>query len=309
VLLLPVLLAAACGISYWNPYYAGIITIAAIAVILTSAVNLSAYAGVLMFGTGGLYGVGAYTYANLCLLGLSPFIALVAGGVLAFLVGYAMIIASIRLRGIFFALSTLIGNLILSAMFLNLTWLTGGPRGMSIIPPPYISLPGGGTFYFSGYWQTFFVMAIMTVWLYIAWRLIQGKLGRYLEAIRHDDVLSSTLGIDIMRYRLMAFLPSAAMMGVAGGLYAGYTSTIMPENFDIFLSFTILTFLNVGGRGTFAGPIAAAVILSALVYIFQPVYMVRNLLYGLLLILVILISPDGLMGILKFLRERYRSAN
>jgi branched-chain amino acid transport system permease protein len=106
--------------------------------------------------------------------------------------------------------------------------------------------------------------------------------------------------------RLLAFLPAAGMMGLAGGLYSGYTSSITPDNFDIFLSFTILTFVNVGGRGTFAGLIIAAVILSALVYLFQHAYMVRNILYGLLLILVITISPDGIAGIVKSLHGRQR---
>ena len=294
------------AIAYRNPYYAGIITVTAIAAILTMAVNLSAYAGVLMFASGGLYGVGAYTYANLSLLEQPSFVALIAAAVMATIVGLAMIIASLRLRGIYFALSTLIGNLILSAMFLNLTWLTAGPRGMSNIPAPVISLPGIGQIAFVGYLQTYLVLAILVAWLFLAWRILHSKAGYYLEAIRHDDLLSTTLGIDILKYRLLAFLPSAAMMGLAGGLYAGYTSSITPDNFDIFLSFTILTFVNVGGRGTFVGPIIAAVILSALVYLFQPVYMVRNLLYGLLLILVILISPDGIMGIVKQLQSRRR---
>jgi branched-chain amino acid transport system permease protein len=292
-----------CTVAFRNPYYAGIITVTAIAAILTMAVNLSAYAGVLMFATGGLYGVGAYTYANLSLLGRSAFVALIAAAAMSMVVGFVIIIASLRLRGIYFALSTLIGNLILSAIFLNLTWLTAGPRGMSNIPPPVFWLPGVGDVAFVGYLQTYLVLAILVAWLFASWRILHTKTGIYLEAIRHDDVLSTTLGIHILKYRLLAFLPSAAMMGLAGGLYSGYTTSITPDNFDIFLSFTILTFVNVGGRGTFAGPIIAAVILSALVYIFQPIYMVRNLLYGSLLILVILISPDGIMGIAKSLQS------
>jgi branched-chain amino acid transport system permease protein len=291
-----------CMVAFRNPYYAGIITVTAIAAILTMAVNLSAYAGVLMFASGGLYGVGAYTYANLTLIGHSALLALIAAAAMSMVVGLVMIIASLRLRGIYFALSTLIGNLILSAIFLNLTWLTAGPRGMSNIPPPIFWLPGIGNVAFVGYLQAYLVLAILVAWLYVSWLMLHTKTGIYLEAIRHDDMLSTTLGINILKYRLLAFLPSAAMMGLAGGLYSGYTSSITPDNFDIFLSFMILTFVNVGGRGTFAGPIIAAVILSALVYLFQPIYMVRNLLYGLLLILVILISPDGLMGIVKRLQ-------
>ncbi len=293
-------------IAYRNPYYAGIITIAALAAILATAVNLSAHAGVLMFGTGGLYGVGAYTYANLALLGQSSIVALAAAAVLAAGVGLAMIMASLRLRGIYLALSTLIGNLILSAMFLNLTWLTAGPRGMSGIPGPTMSLPWLGSVEFAGSLQTFLVLAVLAAWLYVVWTIMKGRTGVYLEALRSDELLSTTLGIDIMRYRLLAFLPAAAMMGVAGGLYAGYTSAITPDNFDIFLSFTILTFVNVGGRGTFIGPILAAVVLTALVYVFQPIYMVRNLLYGSLLIAVILISPNGLMGIVRRFQDTRR---
>lgn len=301
------ILVFVCAVAFRNPYYAGIITVTAIAAILTMAVNLSAYAGVLMFATGGLYGVGAYTYANLSLFGRSAFVALIAAAAMSMVVGFVMIIASLRLRGIYFALSTLIGNLILSAIFLNLTWLTAGPRGMSNIPAPVFWLPGVGDVAFVGYLQTYLVLAILVVWLCASWWMLHTKTGVYLEAIRHDDVLSTTLGIDILKYRLLAFLPSAGMMGLAGGLYSGYTTSITPDNFDIFLSFTILTFVNVGGRGTFAGPIIAAVILSALVYIFQPIYMVRNLLYGSLLILVILISPDGIMGIAKRLQLWRRS--
>jgi branched-chain amino acid transport system permease protein len=298
-----VLLVAACTVAFRNEYYAGIITITAIAAILTMAVNLSAYAGVLMFGSGGLYGVGAYTYANMSLMGYPSLLALFCGVIMSAIVGLAMIVASLRLRGIFFALSTLIGNLILSAMFLNLTWLTAGPRGMSNIPPPSFWFPGIGEVVFAGYLQTYLALFILGLWLFACWVLLRGRVGIYLEAIRHDEMLSTTLGIDIMKFRLLAFLPAAGMMGLAGGLYSSYTSAITPDNFDIFLSFTILTFVNVGGRGTFVGPIIAAVILSALVYLFQPVYMVRNILYGLLLILVITISPDGIAGIVQSLRR------
>lgn len=302
LILPPVLFAVAALIAYGNAYYAGIIIVSAIAVMLTVAVNLSAYAGVLMFATGGLYGVGAYTYADLCLWGAPSFVAIVAAGLAATVVGFVVIMASLRLQGIYFALSTLIANLILSAVFLNVISLTAGPRGLSDIPPPALGIPGFGQFVFSGFAQTSLVLAILAVTIAIAWRIITGRRGAYLEAIRHDDMLSMTLGIDILRYRLMAFLPAAAMMGVAGALYAGYTSSITPDNFDIFLSFTILTFVNVGGRGTFIGPIVAAVLLSALVYVFQPIYMIRNLLYGSLLVAVILASPDGLIGIVRRFR-------
>jgi branched-chain amino acid transport system permease protein len=302
LILPPLAFAVVTLLAYGNAYYAGIIIVIAIAIMLTVAVNLSAYAGVIMFATGGLYGIGAYTYADLCLGGQPTFVGLIVAGIAATAVGFVIIMASLRLQGIYFALSTLIGNLILSAIFLNVTTLTAGPRGIANIPPPAISLPGIGDFAFVGFAQTCLVLAILALWMAVAWRLITGRRGAYLEAIRNDDMLSMTLGIDVLRYRLMAFLPAAAMMGVAGALYAGYTSTITPDNFDIFLSFTILTFVNVGGRGTFIGPIVAAILLSALVYVFQPIYMIRNLLYGSLLVAVILISPDGLIGIAKRFR-------
>jgi ABC-type branched-subunit amino acid transport system permease subunit len=298
-------IAIAAGLALINPYYAGIITLIALAAILTTSVNLAGYAGVIMFAAGGLYGVGAYTYANFALkLGMPSIVSLLAAAAMATLVGLIMILASLRLQGIYFALSTLIGNLILSAIFFNVTDLTAGPRGMSAIPPPVIDLPGLGEIVFTDYLQTYLVMAIAVAWIYAVWRLVNGRMGRYLEALREDEILAPTLGIDILKYRLLAFLPSAAMIGLAGGLYAGYTTAITPENFDIFVSFTILTFVNVGGRGTISGPVVAAVFLTAIVYVFDPIYLVRNLLYGSLLILVILLSPDGLMGILKDLRER-----
>ncbi len=298
-------IAIAAGLALINPYYAGIITLIALAAILTTSVNLAGYAGVIMFAAGGLYGVGAYTYANFALkLGMPSIVSLLAAAAMATLVGLIMILASLRLQGIYFALSTLIGNLILSAIFFNVTDLTAGPRGMSAIPPPVINLPGIGEIVFNDYLQTYLVMAIAVAWIYAVWRLVNGRMGRYLEALREDEILAPTLGIDILKYRLLAFLPSAAMIGLAGGLYAGYTTAITPENFDIFVSFTILTFVNVGGRGTISGPVVAAVFLTAIVYVFDPIYLVRNLLYGSLLILVILLSPDGLMGILRDLRER-----
>jgi ABC-type branched-subunit amino acid transport system permease subunit len=299
-------IAIAAGLALINPYYAGIITLIALAAILTTSVNLAGYAGVIMFAAGGLYGVGAYTYANFALkLGMPSIVSLLAAAAMATLVGLIMILASLRLQGIYFALSTLIGNLILSAIFFNVTDLTAGPRGMSAIPPPVINLPGIGEIVFNDYLQTYLVMAIAVAWIYAVWRLVNGRMGRYLEALREDEILAPTLGIDILKYRLLAFLPSAAMIGLAGGLYAGYTTAITPENFDIFVSFTILTFVNVGGRGTISGPVVAAVFLTAIVYVFDPIYLVRNLLYGSLLILVILLSPDGLMGILRDLRERF----
>ena len=92
-------------------------------------------------------------------------------------VGFVMIIASLRLRGIYFALSTLIGNLILSAIFLNLTWLTAGPRGMSNIPAPVFSVPGIGEIAFVGYLQTYLVLAVLAAWLYGSWWLLHTRVG------------------------------------------------------------------------------------------------------------------------------------
>ena len=145
----------AAALALINPYYAGIITLIALAVILTTSVNLAGYAGVIMFAAGGLYGVGAYTYANFALkFGMPSIVSLFAAAAVATLVGLIMILASLRLQGIYFALSTLIGNLILSAIFFNVTDLTAGPRGMSAIPPPTIFLPGVGELVFNDYLQT-----------------------------------------------------------------------------------------------------------------------------------------------------------
>ena len=188
---LAAILVLVCTIAFRNQYYAGIITITAIAAILTMAVNLSAYAGVLMFGSGGLYGVGAYTYANMSLLGYPSLLGLLCGAAMSTIIGLVMIIASLRLRGIFFALSTLIGNLILSAMFLNLTWLTAGPRGMSNIPAPSFWFPGIGEVAFVGYLQTYLALLLLIAWLVVCWLMLQGRTGIYLEAIRNDEMLST----------------------------------------------------------------------------------------------------------------------
>jgi branched-chain amino acid transport system permease protein len=268
----------------------------AFAVILASAWNiLGGFAGQVSIGYSAFVGIGAYTTVLLALAGVDPYLTLPIGAILAALFSYAVGLPTFRLRGPYFTIAT-IGVSEAVRVFAAGVSFTGGSSG--------IRMPAG-SFDFVRNYSAMVILAVAVVAL-AAW-IRERPFGRALSAIRQDIDAAEALGVHAAKYKLAAHALSAALVAVAGGLFAINFQYISPGSvFDFRLSLTIVLMPIVGGLGTVAGPVLGAILFSYLQIKMLSIASLRDsylFLYGGMLILVMLFEPKGLVGLLARLRR------
>ncbi len=256
---------------------------------------IGGYAGYLSFGHAAFFGVGAYTTALLLFyFGWSPFLTMpLAGGMAALfaaLVGYPCL----RLRGPYFSLVTLILGLAMYSLVLNLPF-TQGSTGLFL---PFLRVDIS-TSHIIFYEVMLALLVLATVTLR---QITRTKMGIGLAAIREDEDAAGTLGVNATRLKLQAFMLSAFLTGLVGGVYSYYKSYLDPSFvFATSISITIVLMALFGGRLTWYGPLVGAVVLSVINEILttQAPPQTARIVFGALLIGVILFLPDGLMSIVQ----------
>jgi len=316
---LVVIFAASRFSSRIDPYYYQIILFAGINVILATSLNLvNGYTGQFSLGHAGFMSVGAYTagmfttYASGAWLGaLKPLgafasnslffaIALCLGGLAAGLTGLVVGIPSLRLKGDYLAIVTLGFGEIIKVVIENVDTL-GGSRGLSV---PL------------GYTNLFWVYAMAAVTIYVIVSLVNSTYGRGFLTVRDDEIAAEAMGINTTKYKVLAFTVAAFFAGIAGGLYAHLTQFINPEGFNFLKSVDIVTMVILGGMGSTGGVVFAAIVLTILPEWlrwlserpFLPHWLAgllenRMIPYSLLLILLMLLRPQGLFGGIHFKRK------
>lgn len=279
-----------------NRYLAFIAGLTLINVLWATGVNLLyGYTGLMPMMFGGIAGISAYTTVGLTASGWSFWPAMLVGAIGASLVGVFLGLPSLRLRGFYFTLCSLVIQTVITLGFVYFAGLTNGDTGISQIPLP--SLPGGGRLSGLAYDLVLAALAVIGVFL-LTW-IAHSPLGRRLMAIREDDGLAETLGIDVTRQKLFAFFIGSMFAAVGGALYAPYVGFISPRSFDVLVSLNIWLMVAFGGRGTIWGPVAGAVLLTPIPYLLQDYYTIKDVVYGLLIIGVIVLLPAGIAGGLK----------
>jgi branched-chain amino acid transport system permease protein len=265
------------------------------------------YAGLISFGHSAFFGVGAYTSTILLTrYGISPWIGIWAGAVIAALFGAVLALICARLRGPFFILSTLAFAEVVRIIALNWASLTGGPEGLSI--PPTSSLSG---MVFASK-ETY--AALMLGYLVFVYAITKGleasRYGYYLFAIRDNEDAASAAGVNPLLGRALAMALSAALTGIGGSLFAQYflyldpTYVISPE-----LSFQFALLPAVGGLGTAIGPVLGSFLITPLSellrsYLGNAAAGLHLVIYSFGLIIVMLYFPAGLAGALNKLKRR-----
>jgi branched-chain amino acid transport system permease protein len=316
ILLLVTLVACAVLSSFSDrisPYYYDVIIGIGINIIMAASLNLiNGYTGQFSLGHAGFMAVGAYSSAWLSLtfgysFGLEAFatttiyfLTLVAGGLMAALVGLAVGIPSLRLRGDYLAIVTLGFNEIIKGIIQNAEPL-GAQRGL-----------GGMVQHTNFFWT--FAFAALTV--YVVLSLVHSTYGSGFLAVRDDEIAAEAMGINTTKYKVLAFVVGAFFAGVAGGLYAHFKQFIHPEGFNFLRSFDIVVMVILGGMGSTVGVCLAAVLLTILPEWLRvvddypwlpewlrPITENRMILYSLLLIILMLTRPQGLFGAENFRRK------
>ena len=286
-------------------YLLHILIISGIYIILTLSLNLIVgFTGLPALGHGAFFCVGAYTSALLALrVGLSPWIGLMIGACIAALSGIIVGFPALRLKGDYLALSTFGSAVIVYSVAKNWVSLTKGPMGLPAIPPFRIfRFPLDSTISYLALVTAFASLTIM-----VTRRIVNSPFGRVLRSIREDEIAAEALGKNVTRYKLSAFAIGALSAGIAGSLYAHYITFIDPSSFTVIESITILLMVIFGGMGSITGSAiggATLVIFPELLrFLGMPssvAAQTRQIIYGLLLVVLMVKRPQGLIGAYRF---------
>ena len=279
-------------------YLLRVLTTAVLYMILALGLNIvPGFTGLLDLGYVGFYGIGAYTSGLLAIhYDLSLWVILPLAAANGALWGVLLGAPTLRLTGDYFAIVTFGFSELVVLLLRNELWLTRGPMGLPGIPPPSIF----GHAFTQG-WQYFYLaLFLLLVVLVVVVRLENSRLGRAWFAIREDEIAAQCCGISLIRYKVMAFAASAAIGAMGGAFYAKWFRFIHPDMFKFWESILILCLIVFGGMGSIAGTMLGALILIPLSEILRAVlpqgmFNARYLIYGLLLVLMMRLRPEGLI--------------
>lgn len=285
-------------------YLLHILIVMAIYTILTLSLNLIiGFSGQVSLGHAAFYGIGAYISSILVVNFGAPYgVALVTAAAGAGIFGILLGIPTLRLKDDYLAIVTLGFGLILVVVALNIDYL-GGTDGFMGIPSPVFF---GVKFASKARFLTVAVLLVIATILFM-YRIKASRIGRALSAIRDDETVAQVMGVNTTKYKVMAFGIGSAFAGIAGSLYSSYVHFIDPHTFSLPTSILILCMVVLGGIGNIAGSIVGAGILTFLPELLRVVIKgipgisdkfpdFQTLAYGLLLVLIIIIRPQGLLG-------------
>ncbi len=259
------------------------------------------YTGLFNFGHVAFFGIGAYTSALLTLAGI-PFIwSLPAALFMAGLCGFLLSIPALKLQGDYFGIATLGFGEILRMIVNNEVWLTKGPMGLPGIPRPELfgivfdSLPRYLVLSSGFALLTFSILAFVVL----------SPFGRALKAVRDDETAAEILGKNAYRFKIKSFAIGSVFAGLAGVLWAHYTTFIGPGDFTLTETILVLLIVVMGGKGTFLGPVAGAVVLivfqESVRFLRLPPEWTRllgplqQMIFGLLLVVLMVFRPEGII--------------
>ena len=291
---------AAAPYLVWNPYHLHTLIMAGIFAVLALSLNLLlGYTGQLSLGHAAFFGIGAYATALLTVkLEWSPWLGLAASIALPALAGWMIGRLALKIRGAYFVLLTISFAGVISLVSVNWMELTNGPLGLPGVPPIEIAVPGLMALSLrskSAYYYLVLVAVIVCYCTCLA--LVRSRVGRALIALRENETLAQSIGVDGTHYLVVAAVVSAAMAGLGGGLYAHYVRFVSPEVFLFTYTVTMVIMVVAGGKGTLAGPVVGAVIFTALPEVLRALasWQWQMLLYGILLVLVLFFMPQGIV--------------
>lgn len=273
-------------------------------VMITLSLNLMVgYMGQMSFGHAAFMGIGAYTAAILTTTYDVPFfVAFILAGVVAGLFGLLLGLPVLKLKGYYFTIITMVFCEIVRVVELNWMSLTRGPLGIMAIPKPSFlgfEITTPRQFYFM-------ILVLVALSTLVVSNLMKSRVGYAILAIRDDELAAEAMGIHVFRYKMIVFILSSLLVGLAGAFYATYTSYIDPSSFAAAQSNDMLVMVIFGGLGNTVGSFIGAISLSILPEALRDLAQYRQLIYGVLLVLLMMVKPQGLLGDInfKYIRQR-----
>ena len=291
VVVLAVLAVLALLVPQLGDYYIHVFTLVLINIILAASLRPSLNCGQLNIGHSAFMCVGAYTSALLAKHYALPFeLTLLAGALLAAVVGLIVGYPALRLRGVYFAMVTVAFVEVIRLIAAIWVPLTRGNSGLSGIPKPNLL----GITLVSKSSQYYLAVGLTAIALFVLWRLERSRVGMTWRSIGLADNLAQSLGVNIAAHKLLAFAVGCFFAGVAGAFYAHFIRFLFPPEFGFLVATNILVYNFVGGRGHFVGPIVGATFLSLLSEPFRgSAY--ETIFFSIAMLLTILFLPGGLI--------------
>jgi branched-chain amino acid transport system permease protein len=268
-----------------------LITLVVYALLAHSLNIITGRAGQISLGHAAFFGIGAYAAAMLYTKAGLPFwLDLPLAALVAGIVGAVLGIPCLRVRDDFLAITTMGINFVVEAVFLYIPFF-GGAMGIGgITLPNWFGREMTKSEYF------ILILVVFALILLLDRKLERSWIGLAWASIREDEQAAATMGVDTVRFKVLAFILGSAMAGLAGGFYAHFLTFIMPQNFGFGQSIVILSMVVFGGIGVRWGPILGAIILGVLPEISRPIMEYRTLIYGVLLLTMMRFQPGGLLG-------------
>jgi branched-chain amino acid transport system permease protein len=291
-----------------SPYILRILTVALMYIMIATSLNfLTGFLGMMTLGHAAFWGIGSYTAAIITTrlpigMGVGMICAALVCGIVSFLLGLAVL----KLKSYYLTVTTLGFCEIVRLIEMNWMPVTRGPLGIPGIPYPNIF-----GIDLSSHKATYYVILVLAVLsIFIVYSLIHSRIGIGIIACREDDLAASAMGINVFKYRVMVFVISAMMVGVAGAFYAHYITFIDPSSFTTAASIDMLVMTIFGGLGSIPGTILGATILTVLPETMRILAEYRTLIYGILIVVLMLVKPSGLLGNInfKYLKQRYEQS-
>jgi branched-chain amino acid transport system permease protein len=303
---------------YWGNYWLGVANLIGITIIAATGLNiLTGYCGQLSIGHAGFIAVGAYTSAILTNKFELPFlVGLISAGLVAGLVGILFGIPSLRIKGFYLAISTIAAQFIIIWIISHWTNVTGGYNGI-VVP---IATIGGITFRTQSS-QFFLVLIIVILVMFLAKNIARTRTGRAFVAIRDNDLAAEVMGINLFRYKLLAFFVGCFLAGIAGSLLAHWIGKVSPEHFSMTDSILYVGMIIIGGLGNTIGPIFGVITIRMLqqgITFLSPVLEnafalpagfttgIGPMVFGLVVILFLILEPRGLAHRWQLFKASYR---
>lgn len=258
---------------------------------------ITGYCGLIHIGHAALYGIGAYTSAILSTRFNLPFVPeFLLSGLITGLVGYILALPCLRVQADFLSLVTLAFAQCFLSIVNNWTPLTNGPAGIAGIPPAKL-----GSLQFltqKSYYYLTFTIFLLT---YLAVKgILDSHTGRAMMAVRDDEISAAAMGINVNAYKIMSFIIGSILAGFAGCLMAHYIHFIGPTNFSIDESLLILQMCIIGGLGSISGAVCGSAFFTILPELLRPFAIYRVGIGGIIMLLVMLIRPQGILGSAAF---------
>lgn len=300
-------------------YYIYVVNFALISVIGALGLNLlTGFTGQISLGQAAFLAVGAYATALLSSHFHWPFLVTIfLAALVTMVIGLVIGAPSLRLEGLYLAIATMALYFIVAYIISHWNSLTGGPYGIKVPPLQIMGLKFDNNFKLY-----FLLLSFVAGSVYFVANLARSRTGRAFVAIRDRDIAAEAMGIDVARYKILAFAVSSFLAGIAGGLYAYLVGVIAPDHFTFEVSIQYIAMIIAGGLGSIEGAILGAFFISLLPEVLRfvtgslaesfPVFsgnflLLREAAYGLVIVVFLLLEPAGLYGIWRNLRNSWET--